>query len=196
MSSLENSGVKMNSEDWEKDEFQCCSGGSKLKCKEPKKFNLHAQFQQVLVLDCGILKAVPDRKHIHPEIFFVLASHLPPAPKEKGSPIFLAVSKGELCLYCDKDKGKGHPSLQLKKKKLMELGTLKEQECRHFIFYKSKVGSQYTLESAAHPGWFMCTSHSPNQPVEVTDKAGKKKHIEFSFHPVHKVETSYMEASD
>ncbi|XP_021567515.1 interleukin-37 isoform X3 [Carlito syrichta] len=177
MSSLENSGVKMNSEDWEKDEFQCCSGDQAGSFLEPGP-------------------SLYSVGSAHSKIFFVLASHLPPAPKEKGSPIFLAVSKGELCLYCDKDKGKGHPSLQLKKKKLMELGTLKEQECRHFIFYKSKVGSQYTLESAAHPGWFMCTSHSPNQPVEVTDKAGKKKHIEFSFHPVHKVETSYMEASD
>jgi hypothetical protein len=49
-----------------------------------------------------------------PETFFVLASHLESATVDKGNPIFLAASKGEFCLHCDKDKGKSQLSLQLK----------------------------------------------------------------------------------
>ena len=48
-----------------------------------------------------------------PEIFFVLASCVKSAYENKGSPIFLAVSKGQLCLCCDTNKGH-KPSLQLK----------------------------------------------------------------------------------
>ncbi|XP_011814864.1 PREDICTED: interleukin-37 isoform X4 [Colobus angolensis palliatus] len=158
----ENSGVKMGSEDWEKDEPQIhtCS-------------------------DC-----------LFPEIFFALASSLSSASAEKGSPILLGVSKGEFCLSCDKDKGQSHPSLQLKKKKLMKLAALKESARRPFIFYRAQVGSRNMLESAAHPGWFICTSCNCNEPVGVTDKFENRKHIEFSFQPVCKAEMSPSKVSD
>ena len=49
-----------------------------------------------------------------PETFFVLASRVKSACENKGSPILLAVSKGELCLCCDMKKGQSQPSLELK----------------------------------------------------------------------------------
>uniref|UniRef100_A0A2I3HKJ9 Interleukin-1 n=1 Tax=Nomascus leucogenys TaxID=61853 RepID=A0A2I3HKJ9_NOMLE len=173
----ENSGVKMGSEDWEKDEPQCCledPAGSPL---EPGP-------------------SLPATNFVHTKIFFALASSLSSASAEKGSPILLGVSKGEFCLYCDKDKGQSHPSLQLKKKKLMKLAGQKESARRPFIFYRAQVGSRNMLESAAHPGWFVCTSCNCNEPVGVTDKFENRKHIEFSFQPVCKAEMSPSEVSD
>nr|XP_055234250.1 interleukin-37 isoform X2 [Gorilla gorilla gorilla] len=222
----------MGSEDWEKDEPQCCledPAGSplepgpslptmnfvhtspKVKNLNPKKFSIHDQDHKVLVLDSGNLIAVPDKNYIRPgdsqfwlcflsppsrEIFFALASSLSSASAEKGSPILLGVSKGEFCLYCDKDKGQSHPSLQLKKEKLMKLAAQKESARRPFIFYRAQVGSRNMLESAAHPGWFICTSCNCNEPVGVTDKFENRKHIEFSFQPVCKAEMSPREVSD
>ncbi|KAI2524799.1 interleukin-37 isoform 4 [Homo sapiens] len=173
----ENSGVKMGSEDWEKDEPQCCledPAGSPL---EPGP-------------------SLPTMNFVHTKIFFALASSLSSASAEKGSPILLGVSKGEFCLYCDKDKGQSHPSLQLKKEKLMKLAAQKESARRPFIFYRAQVGSWNMLESAAHPGWFICTSCNCNEPVGVTDKFENRKHIEFSFQPVCKAEMSPSEVSD
>uniref|UniRef100_A0A8D2CN20 Interleukin-1 n=1 Tax=Sciurus vulgaris TaxID=55149 RepID=A0A8D2CN20_SCIVU len=205
MSVLEaNTEENMDSQDWERDEPQCCSEGKfgeklrspfhwdvlmsghvrlgpKVKVNEPQKFSIFDRDQKVLVLDSGILKAVPNKSYIRPETFHVLASPSAPSSEEKGSPIFLAVSKGEFCLCCEKPKGKICPSLQLKKQKLMSLASLKEAELQGYVFYKSQVGSLHTLESAAHQGWFICTSCRLHEPVGVTNKTGIWKHTEFSF---------------
>nr|XP_017195628.2 interleukin-37 isoform X2 [Oryctolagus cuniculus] len=157
------------------------SSESLVKFQEPEKFNIRDGDQKVLVLDCEILKAIPHKAYILPETFFVLASYYHSAPPEKGSPILLAVSKGELCLCCVKAQGKIFPSLQLKKKKLEDLVTEKEQAQRPFVFYKADVGSRSTLESAAHTGWFLCTSCSSGEPVRLTKTVGRKKQVEFHF---------------
>ncbi|XP_062064856.1 interleukin-37 [Lepus europaeus] len=202
MSLLEkNSGVKMDSEDGEKAEPQGCPGDpagspqepgpsfpsvdsvhskSLVKFKEPEKFSIRDGDQKVLVLDCETLKAIPHKTYILPETFFVLASYHHSAPPEKGSPILLAVSKGERCLCCVKTRGKMYPTVQLKEKKLIDLAAEKEQAQRPFVFYKADVGSRSTLESAAHPGWFLCTSCF-SEPVILTKKLGMKKHVEFLF---------------
>ncbi|XP_027630791.1 interleukin-37 [Tupaia chinensis] len=213
----ENSGVKVDSKGWGKDDPQCCSedmdgnsleqdssfssinyshSGAKLKPKGPEKFIISDWFQNVLVLDDQILRAVPRKTNIHPAIFSVLASHSIQASEKKGNPIFLAVSEGKLCLCCDYDKKQKHPTLQLKKQNLTSLSTKKEPECRPFIFYRKKVGSRNTLESAAHPKWFICTSYTPREPVSVTDKVGESKPIEFSFDPPPKAEMNPSEIID
>ncbi|XP_048209470.1 interleukin-37 [Perognathus longimembris pacificus] len=130
MSVLAESEVRMDTQDQEEGDSQCCPG----------------------------------------ETFFVLASHWESAAADKN-PISLAVSKGEVCLYCDKDKGKRKPSLQLKKKQLMSLIGQNEPVQKAFMFYKVQVGSRHTLESAANPGWFVCTSCNSGTPVGVTNKA-------------------------
>ncbi|XP_004590880.2 interleukin-37 isoform X1 [Ochotona princeps] len=152
-----------------------------VKPREPEKFNILDGDHKVLVLDCEILKAVPNKRHTRPETFFILTTNLRSAKADRGSPVLLAVCNGEFCLCCEKDCGKRKPSLRLKKKKLMELAVQKEPARRPFIFYWAKVGSRYTLESAVHPGWFMCTSCNYGEPVAVTNKVGRRKHIEFYF---------------
>ncbi|XP_010983956.2 interleukin-37 [Camelus dromedarius] len=213
----ENPGVTMDSEDQERDDPQCCSedpardalelgpsltsvssahSSPRVKAKGPEKFSIHDGDHKVLVLDSGTLRAVPYKTYILPETFFVLASHVGSPCEKKGSPIFLAVSKGELCLCCEKNKGQLHPSLLLKKKNLSDLAAQKEPACPPFTFYRAKVGSKNTLESAAHPGWFVCTSCNAWEPVGMTNTRGRKKHTEFSFHPVCKAEMSPSEVSE
>uniref|UniRef100_A0A4W2HP96 Interleukin-1 n=2 Tax=Bos indicus x Bos taurus TaxID=30522 RepID=A0A4W2HP96_BOBOX len=211
----ENPGMKMDCEDWERDEPQCSSedsvrdalepvpsltsmsaahAGPRVKANGPEKFTIHDGDQKVLVLDSKTLRAVPDKTYILPEIFFVLASRVKSAYENKGSPIFLAVSKGQLCLCCDTNKGH-KPSLQLKKKKLSKLAAQKKGKYLPFIFYRNKVGSRNTLESAAHPGWFVCTFPNPGKPVGMTKSHGRRKHTEFSFRRI-KAEMSPCEVSE
>ncbi|XDA73934.1 hypothetical protein R6Z07F_004154 [Ovis aries] len=91
----ENPGMKMDCEDWERYEPQCSSEDPDRDALEPGP-------------------SLTSVSSAHAEIFFVLASRVMSAHENKGSPILLAVSKGELCLYCDKNKGHNKPSLQLK----------------------------------------------------------------------------------
>uniref|UniRef100_A0A8C6FFK0 Interleukin-1 n=1 Tax=Moschus moschiferus TaxID=68415 RepID=A0A8C6FFK0_MOSMO len=192
----ENPGMKMDCEDWERDKPQCSSKGPRVKARGPEKFTIHDGDHKVLVLDSESLRAVPDKTYILPETFFVLASRVKSACENKGSPILLAVSKGELCLCCDRKKGQSQPSLQLKKRKLSNLAAQKKWKCLPFIFYRNKVGSWNTLESAAHPGWFVCTSANPGEPVEMTKSRGGRKYTEFSFRHICKTEMSPSEVSE
>lgn len=72
----------------------------------------------------------------------------------------------------------------------MSLATQKKPARRGFVFYRSRVGSRYTLESAAYPGWFLCTSCNSGGPVEVTNETGSNKNTEFSFQTPGKTEVS------
>uniref|UniRef100_A0A8B9XK51 Interleukin-1 n=1 Tax=Bos mutus grunniens TaxID=30521 RepID=A0A8B9XK51_BOSMU len=171
----ENPGMKMDCEDWERDEPQCSSEDSVRDALEPGP-------------------SLTSLSAAHAEIFFVLASCVKSAYENKGSPIFLAVSKGQLCLCCDTNKGH-KPSLQLKKKKLSKLAAQKKGKYLPFIFYRNKVGSRNTLESAAHPGWFVCTFPNPGKPVGMTKSHGRRKHTEFSFRRI-KAEMSPCEVSE
>ncbi|KAM9212130.1 LOW QUALITY PROTEIN: interleukin-37 [Dugong dugon] len=166
-----------------------------MKAKAPEKFCIHGGDHKVLALDSGTLKAVPNKSYRHPETFFVLASHLRSACEETGSPILLAVSKGELGLCSDKCRGQSRPSLQLKKKKLKDLDAQKEQALQLFIFYRAKAGSWYTLELAAYPR-FICTSSNSEETAGVTDSLGKRKHTEFAFHWVYKAEMNSNDDSN
>ncbi|XP_037382758.1 interleukin-37 [Talpa occidentalis] len=146
--------------------------------------------------DSGTLKAVPYKTYIFPETFFLLGCQLSSSCKEKGGPVFLAISKGKRCLCCDKAKGQSQPSLQLKNKNLEDLSGQKERALQPFIFYRTEVDSLNTLEWATHPGWFICTSCNSCEPFGVTNSHGKKKHIEFSFHGVPKVEINPSEVNE
>nr|KAF6447088.1 interleukin 37 [Rousettus aegyptiacus] len=189
MSSLEESPtVRTGSEGREGAELQGSSGGLKVVTKDPEKFSLHDQNHKVLVLDSGTLMAVVNKAYILPETFSVLASHLSLA-HDKGSPIFLAVADGELCLCCEQDKSAGQPSLQLKKRKLRHLAIQQKADQKPFTFYRASVGSRNTLESAMHPGWFISTSCNPGEPVGMTDQPGIKNNIEFSFQRVREAKT-------
>ncbi|XP_024414403.2 interleukin-37 [Desmodus rotundus] len=219
MSFLEEStGVKMDSGDLEISEAECSSedlasgplepgpsraslnsahAGPKVVTKVPEKFVIHDKDHKVLVLDSGTLLAVPDKQYIRPETFFTLPCRISCSVYEhKGSPIFLAVSKGDLCLCCKRDKKKNQPILQLKKQNLAQLVDLKEKKSKSFVFYRAEVGSRNTLESAAYSGWFICTSCNLAEPVGMTNHLGRKEYTDFSFYPVKNCEMSPSEISE
>ncbi|XP_023600126.1 LOW QUALITY PROTEIN: interleukin-37 [Myotis lucifugus] len=131
---------------------------------------------------------------LSPETFYVLASRLSSAG-DKGNPVFLAVSGGKLCLYCEMDKKKGQPTLQLKKKKLSHLRASDTTDSKGFTFYRKEGGAGNTLESAAHQGWFISTCHA-NEHVRMTDKPGGEELIDFTFVPVSKAHMSPSEVSE
>ncbi|XP_028370187.1 interleukin-37-like [Phyllostomus discolor] len=192
----ENAGVKMDSGDLETAEPQCGPEGPKVVTQDPEKFTIHDKDHKVLVLNSGTLLAVPHKDYIRPETFFTLPCRFSRSVDEhKGSPIFLAVSKGDLCLCCKRDKKKNQPTLQLKKQNLAQLSSLKEKKMKPFAFYRAKVVSRNTLESAAYPGWFICTSCNLGEPVGMTNNPGQKECIDFSFEPVKNVEMSPSEIS-
>ncbi|XP_014399719.1 PREDICTED: interleukin-37-like, partial [Myotis brandtii] len=166
----------------------------KVKNPEPQKFTFRDRNQNVLVLVSGTLIAVPPKSYICPETFYVLASPLSSAGN-KGNPVFLAVSGGKLCLYCEMDKKKGRPTLLLKKKDISQLPTSDTKDSKGFTFYRKKRRCRNTLESAAHQGWFISTCHA-NEPVRMTDKPGTQELTNFTFVPVSKAHTSPSEVSE
>ncbi|XP_053520509.1 interleukin-37 [Artibeus jamaicensis] len=190
----ENAGVKVDSGDLERAESQCSSEGPKVVTRVPEKFTIHDKDHKVLVLNSGTLLAVLEKDYILPAIFLTLPARFNCLVSEhKGSLIFLAVSKGELCLCCKRDKKQNQVTLQLKKQNLAQLVSLKEKKWKPFAFYRAQVGSRNTLESAAYPEWFICTSCNLGEPVGMTDHPGRNKCIDFSFYPVKNVEMSPSE---
>uniref|UniRef100_H0W0A7 Interleukin-33 n=1 Tax=Cavia porcellus TaxID=10141 RepID=H0W0A7_CAVPO len=156
-----------------------CFPGSQLKSITSQKYCIRDTNQQVLVLQGSILVAAPDKLPKTGETFYVLVStHTKIA---EGNPIFLAVSKGELCLCCEKQKRSQHPIACFKKTNIKELNALGKKESLSFTFLKQEAGSYFTLESAANRGYFIFTYNTPSQPVGVTKEIGKEKNTHFSF---------------
>ncbi|XP_013823088.2 PREDICTED: interleukin-37-like isoform X2 [Capra hircus] len=129
--------------------------GPRVKSVTFKKCNIRDRNQQVLVLEGGVLKAVPDKDVTARETFYISVSHrrvVKPMNEGKNH-IFLAVSKGELCLYCDKVKRPKHPSLQLKKKHIKELSSLKAKDCLPFTFIREQEEDyRWILYPLSHRG--------------------------------------------
>ncbi|XP_059516694.1 interleukin-37 [Myotis daubentonii] len=166
----------------------------RVKNPEPQKFSFYDRDHKVLVLNYGTLIAVHKKTSIRPETFHVLASTLS-SEGNKGNPVFLAVSGGKLCLYCEMDKKKGRPALQLKKKDISQLSHSAEKDLKGFTFYRKESRRWNTLESAAHQGWFISTCHA-NEHVRMTDKPGREELIDFTFVPVSNAHTSPSEVSE
>ncbi|XP_032325534.1 interleukin-36 receptor antagonist protein isoform X1 [Camelus ferus] len=82
----------------------------------------------------------------------------------KLSPVILGVQGGSQCLSC----GTGQePTLKLEPVSVMEIyhGAA---ESKSFTFYRRDTGLTSSFESAAYPGWFLCTVLEADQPVQLT----------------------------
>ncbi|KFO26700.1 Interleukin-36 receptor antagonist protein [Fukomys damarensis] len=80
------------------------------------------------------------------------------------SPVILGVQGGSQCLSC----GTGEePTLKLEPVNIMEL-YLGTQESKRFTFYRQDLGLTSSFESAAYPGWFLCTAPEADQPVRLS----------------------------
>ncbi|EGW11852.1 Interleukin-1 receptor antagonist protein [Cricetulus griseus] len=81
--------------------------------------------------------------------------------------VFLGIHGGKLCLSCVKS-GDGI-KLQLEEMNITDLSKNKEQDKR-FTFIRSEKGPTTSFESAACPGWFLCTAVEADRPVSLTNK--------------------------
>ncbi|KAM4797877.1 interleukin-36 receptor antagonist protein-like [Urocitellus parryii] len=80
------------------------------------------------------------------------------------SPVILGVQGGSQCLSCGTEK---EPTLKLEPVNIMEL-YLSAKESKSFTFYRRDMGLTSSFESAAYPGWFLCTVPKADQPVRLT----------------------------
>ncbi|XP_024053172.1 interleukin-36 receptor antagonist protein-like [Terrapene carolina triunguis] len=98
----------------------------------------------------------------------------------KQYPIILGVQGGSSCLSCGTS---AQPKLQLENKQIMELFEDKEQATR-FTFHNIPEGSTHRFESAAYPGWFLCTSQKSSEPIHITNRMGETEITEFYFNRI------------
>ncbi|XP_004707995.2 interleukin-36 receptor antagonist protein [Echinops telfairi] len=80
------------------------------------------------------------------------------------SPVILGIQGGTQCLSC----GIGEePTLKLEPVNIMEL-YYSAEESKSFTFYRRDTGLTSSFESAAYPGWFLCTVPEADQPLRLT----------------------------
>ncbi|XP_037384777.1 interleukin-36 receptor antagonist protein [Talpa occidentalis] len=80
------------------------------------------------------------------------------------SPVILGVQGGSQCLSCEMEQ---EPTLKLEPVNIMEL-YLGAKEAKSFTFYRRDTGLTSSFESAAYPGWFLCTVPEADQPLRLT----------------------------
>ncbi|XP_004452065.1 interleukin-1 receptor antagonist protein isoform X2 [Dasypus novemcinctus] len=81
--------------------------------------------------------------------------------------VILGIHGGQLCLACVKSGDK--VKLQLQAVNITDVAKSKEQ-AKRFAFIRSSSGSTTRFESAACPGWFLCTASEADQPVSLTNR--------------------------
>uniref|UniRef100_A0A674I3J7 Interleukin-1 n=1 Tax=Terrapene triunguis TaxID=2587831 RepID=A0A674I3J7_9SAUR len=84
-------------------------------------------------------------------------------------PVALGIKGRSLYLSCVHN-GK-QPVLQLEEADILK--DVDGAKLERFIFYKVENESTAQFESAAHHGWYICTSPQNNQPVSVTNRLGE-----------------------
>ncbi|XP_032208626.1 interleukin-1 receptor antagonist protein isoform X1 [Mustela erminea] len=80
--------------------------------------------------------------------------------------VFLGIHGGKLCLSCVKSGNETR--LQLEAVNITDLSKNKDQDKR-FTFILSDSGPTTRFESAACPGWFLCTALEADRPVSFTN---------------------------
>ncbi|XP_020819190.1 interleukin-36 alpha-like [Phascolarctos cinereus] len=143
----------------------------------PYVFRIQDFNQQVLALKNNTLIATPHSDHVTP----VFLESMPCRDKEylvtdKGTAIYLGIQNKELCLFCEESGGQ--PILKMQGNNVMALySSVKAQ--KPFVFYQNQANNTSTFESAACPGWFICTSNEKDRPVTMTQNRGTKYNTDF-----------------
>nr|KAF6447085.1 interleukin 1 receptor antagonist [Rousettus aegyptiacus] len=81
--------------------------------------------------------------------------------------MLLGIHGGKLCLSCVKVGDEIR--LQLEEVNITDLSRTQEQGKR-FTFIRTDSGTTTSFESAACPGWFLCTALEADQPVSLTNR--------------------------
>ncbi|XP_074054303.1 interleukin-36 gamma-like isoform X2 [Macrotis lagotis] len=121
--------------------------------------------QQVLVLQGKTLIAVPKVQNVTPVSLEITSCRDEALEKNKGEPIYLGIEGHKLSLCCVESEGQ--PILKLEVRDSMNLYKSPNKE-KPFVFYRKATGHTSTFESAAYPGWFLCTSAEMGKPVSIT----------------------------
>ncbi|XP_038609434.1 interleukin-37-like [Tachyglossus aculeatus] len=96
-----------------------------------------------------------------------------------GNSIYLGIEGGDRCLCCTGSGGQ--PTLEVKDKNIMDLYHNGDKSNR-FTFYIKPTGTgTVSFQSAAHLGWFICTSPYPEEPVTLTNRLGETQITDFLF---------------
>ncbi|XP_013797745.1 interleukin-1 beta-like [Apteryx mantelli] len=87
------------------------------------------------------------------------------------TPVALGIKGYKLYMSCVMNGAK--PTLQLEEADISR--DIDSFELTRFIFYRLDSLAEHTtrFESAAFPGWFICTSPQPRQPVGITNQPGE-----------------------
>ncbi|XP_038609679.1 interleukin-1 receptor antagonist protein-like isoform X1 [Tachyglossus aculeatus] len=91
--------------------------------------------------------------------------------------MFMGIQGGSRCLACVKPGNQ--PVLQLEEINIADLARAGDQ-AKRFAFIKSHPGPTFRFESAAYPGWFLCTSQE-DQPVGLTNHTQDPITTDFYF---------------
>ncbi|XP_060106926.1 interleukin-1 beta [Heteronotia binoei] len=95
------------------------------------------------------------------------------------NPIALGIKGSKLCLSCvPKEGAEGQPELQLEEENILR--NVERSKLGRFIFNRIDVGNTTRFESAAFPGWFICTS-KPNTAVGMTDQPGEVSIVDYAL---------------
>ncbi|XP_044515280.1 interleukin-36 alpha-like [Gracilinanus agilis] len=144
-------------------------------------FSILDSNQQVLSLQDKTLIATPYTDHVIPVTLEILPCRDPEYPvRDERIAVYLGISGKDLCLLCEESRGQ--PILKLEDKKIMDLYSSQKAQ-KPFVFYQNQIGNTSTLESAAYPGWFICTSTEIDQPVTITQHIGPNHNIAFYLSP-------------
>ncbi|XP_067396365.1 interleukin-1 beta-like [Emydura macquarii macquarii] len=131
---------------------------------DQKSFKLEAPAQLVAMHLQG-----PNIRH---QVKLNMALYRPKSGTSRQSsrfPVALGIKGRSLYMSCVNNGSQ--PVLQLEEADILK--DIDEAQLERFIFYKVEAESTARFESAAHRGWYICTSPQNNQPVSVTDRLGE-----------------------
>ncbi|KAJ6658681.1 hypothetical protein lerEdw1_019841 [Lerista edwardsae] len=95
-------------------------------------------------------------------------------------PIILSIQDGKQCLASSSGSSMP-PVLHLEKANLTDLCMESKEKTSRFTFFRSYQDGLWQFESAAHPGWFLCTSAGANEPLGLTQGTGSGHVLDFYF---------------
>ncbi|XP_026540516.1 interleukin-1 receptor antagonist protein-like isoform X1 [Notechis scutatus] len=98
---------------------------------------------------------------------------------QENFPVILSIQGGKSSLACSPGTP---PELQLESVNIRDLCKDKEASTR-FTFFMSNKDGVWRFESAAHPGWFLCTSSKANEPIGLINNPGSSHLVDFYFQP-------------
>ncbi|XP_068891478.1 interleukin-1 family member 10-like isoform X1 [Aphelocoma coerulescens] len=79
-------------------------------------------------------------------------------------PVILGIRHGSRCLSAERGRAGAAPQLRLQDVDIRELPRAGDSAAA-FTFFRSYRDGLWRFESAAHPGWFLCTSPRGHQPL-------------------------------